>query len=278
MNTHPPIRQVVVDASGAWEPSVRDPDPEGTRRRYQDALAAPKIFLSASVPVKGRDERDWVPSHVWGSFDYDRLAKVLDEDPLPTNIHRAVVWISRAALLEGYTLVFGGHPAISPMVLDMAGRELPPGDDLRVLVFQSRVFESSLTKEAQDLGRWSRGCMVLTDPAGDPSDAADRVRGLTAMRRRMIELPCLRAAVFVGGMSGCLEESLLCSDPSLHPNLPRYAVGATGGAARFLYEQRTDHHGSGERRLVDALKDAASYGALATRIVHDIDPGPSSTG
>lgn len=73
-------------------------------------LRGRRVFLSASVPVPERAAR------------YRRVADAHLE------IEEAVVSLARAVFTEGGTLVFGGHPAISPLVAVVAGEYITPRD------------------------------------------------------------------------------------------------------------------------------------------------------
>lgn len=245
-------------------------------RQLQAALRHRLLFLSGSVPDSQRDpdaEHKHLPHQVFARYQasWPSFCDAM-RDRRAREVQRAVSWICREAFSRDYTLVFGGHPAISPMVLEIARQELGSGAEIRVLIFQARVFEGVLTEAAKDLARWPHGCMIFTDPPGDMKNADDRQRCLTRMRELMTSLPNLTAAVFVGGMSGLLEETDLFA--AHVPGAPRYAIASTGGAAAFLLNQReAGHRGSGEARLINALRSSPSYGAVATRIFHDIEHG-----
>lgn len=83
------------------------------------------VFLSASVPDPRRD-----PKYI-GTAD---LAAIRDAV-------RALV----AVVAPVRTLVFGGHPAISPFVL-LAARELRL--EHRVVLYMSRFFEAKVVRDA----------------------------------------------------------------------------------------------------------------------------------
>ena len=270
----PSMREAILDGGLLVPHHQTDAEWSVIEAALGKALQRPALFLSASVPKdrpRGEHEHEFIPDDVRQDFrsDWDLLPAALMHRS-PRNIRRAVSWIAREALARDYLLVFGGHPAISPMVLDIAERVVPSDDEIRVLVFQARIFKNAMTEAAIDLARWRHGCMVLTQPpSGDPADTRQRVPALSRMRAEMTALPNLTAAVFVGGMSGLLEESMRFAER--HPGTPRYAVGSTGGAAQFLLERRPDQH-SGNRTagLLTALTSDPSYGALAVRIFDDL--------
>ncbi len=142
-------------------------------------LRGPSIFLSASVP----NRPPWV------------------DDARPREVRDAVRLLCRYAFTNGYDLVFGGHPAITPMVLQVARDVLDPDDERpRVAIFQSRFFldHDVFPPEALELAADARAEMCLTANIDD-----DREASLRHMRELMITAaPELRGAVYAGGMEG----------------------------------------------------------------------------
>jgi len=209
---HPGGRELLLlhDARGA----------DGTRRRVLDHLAdhlpvglversrvqalvpgakaaMKSVFLSASVPDPKRHPR------------YHRTGDVVA-------IRAAVEALAAVVIEGGGTLVFGGHPAISPFVRDATG------SSERVRIYQSRFFWD-LIPEA------SRGFpdLVWTEAVGD-----DRPASLEKMRREMIGSEDFDAAVFIGGMEGVEAELAIWREQ--WPERPAWPVGSTGGAARLV--------------------------------------------
>jgi hypothetical protein len=242
------------------------------------AWQRPAVFLSASVREPRDDEfanidgetRAWLDRHHPG-WQTQLTEAIADEQP--RRIARAVAWCCKFALANDFTLVFGGHPAISPMVLEIARNYIPGADEVRILVFQSEHFKTRLTDAARDLARWRHGAMLLTRDEG-----GQRVPSLTRMRRTMFGCPGLVAGVYIGGMSGVVEESRAFVDAAAAgaASRRRYAIAATGGAAKFLLEQDVrGHSGRGtDAELTRALADPGSYTALMTRIFDDIAAKP----
>lgn len=102
--------------------------------RGGQALRGKTILMSASVPSQKRAER------------YNRIEDAAFE------IEQAVISLARAIFSEGGRLVFGGHPAISPLVAMVVGeyreprfaesteqRDLSPVD-----IYQSHAFDGFL--------------------------------------------------------------------------------------------------------------------------------------
>jgi hypothetical protein len=157
------------------------------------------VFLSASVPDPRRDPR---------FFKAENSVAIRD----------AVITLV-ASVLPETTLVFGGHPAITPMVKEVADRM-----NLfeRVRMFQSKFFRE---KYLADLERFR----YIEIPAG-----ATREESLLEMRTKMIESSEFSAAFFIGGMEGVIAEWRLFGE--LRPDVPRFPVATTGGAAKELWD------------------------------------------
>jgi len=162
------------------------------------------FFLSASVPDPLRDPR------------YFETADV-------TSIREAVRALTMVVLMRSH-LVFGGHPAISPLIV-VTARQLARQD--RVHIFQSEFFREVVPPESLTF-RW-----ITWTPRVD----GDREPNLLRMRENMLESAVFSAGVFIGGMEGVQEEFELFN--KIHPQLPAYPVASTGGAALELWQQHT---------------------------------------
>lgn len=245
----------------------------------REALSHKAIFLSASENVdrgegevenidesiRDRHRRDATDGAWLGEF----LRDVQDQDHQhPRRVLRAVSWLCTFALQRDYTLIFGGHPAISPMVLEIARRHVRDRSALRVLIFQSEFFAKIIPSAAKDLARWPHACMLTTPAVGGQKGAS-----LTRMRELMLQSAGLRAGVYIGGMGGLLEESYLFGDRG---SGPRYAIGSTGGAARYLLRAMPDDHcgRTNDPELRRALTDGRSYPAVVDQIFDDLELVP----
>lgn len=159
------------------------------------------ILLSASVPLPERDRR------------YFETADVL-------SIREAVKALVEVVLPIG-RITFGGHPAITPLIaffVREAGLERE-----RLTIFQSRYFEAFFPPENAQFHD-----VRLIDAV-----AGDRDQSLRAMRAAMIESRPFRAAVFIGGMEGLVEEATLVRE--LRPDCEMLPVASTGAAAAEVY-------------------------------------------
>ena len=155
------------------------------------------IFLSASVPERELDK--YIP------------------DPVAIrDAVRALV----AETVRTRVLVFGGHPAISPLVHHAA-------DDLgaidNVQIYQSEFFRPVIPPVAQQFPH-----LIWTRIVGN-----NRKLSLIEMRRLMIDSHPFAAGVFIGGMDGVEEEWAMFT--RRFPVVPVYPIASTEGAARLLW-------------------------------------------
>jgi hypothetical protein len=158
-----------------------------------------QVFLSASVPIQGR-----------GDFF---------ESADPFLIQFAVRELMTVCLGRR-RIVWGGHPAITPMVWAVC-----EGLDVKyaaaVRLYQSRFFEEWFPEE----NRQFRNVRFTRAIAGN------REASLELMRKTMLAEP-FEAAVFIGGMEGIFDEHRIFCE--LHPDAKVIALGAPGGAAMQL--------------------------------------------
>lgn len=161
-----------------------------------------RIFLSASVPVAGRG-------------DYFQTAN-------PFLIQFAVRELLTVCLGRRL-LVWGGHPAITPMVWAVC-EDLGIEYAKAVILYQSRLFENVFPDENERFGN-----VVFVDAV-----EADRTKSVAQMRAKMLTGP-FDAAVFIGGMDGVIEEYQLFQ--KMHPKAKVVAVRSPGGAAMTLADE-----------------------------------------
>jgi len=198
-------------------------------------LRGKAIFLSASVPNAKRGEQ------------YPRVEGAHFE------IEQAVISLARAVFSEAGQLVFGGHPAISPLVAMVAGeyreprtaetREERPSSPIRI--FQSRAFEGYLPTDTLLMYRLGYATITWIDAAEherfDPTieyEESPCPKSLRAMREAMIVRTKPEAMVCIGGMDGVEKEAELFRE--LRPGVPVYVLERTGGASLLLASRRDD--------------------------------------
>ena len=158
-----------------------------------------RIFLSASVPVPG-----------CGDFH---------ESANPFLIQFAIRELLTVCLGRRI-LVWGGHPAITPMVWAVC-EDLDVAYSRAVVLYQSKLFADVFPAENEQFAN----CVYI-----DAVDA-DRAKSLKHMRLEMLSQD-FEAGVFIGGMEGIADEYKLFV--KLHPNAKVIAVASPGGAAQQL--------------------------------------------
>lgn len=161
------------------------------------------IFLSASVPLVGRG-------------NYYETA-----DPF---LIQCAVREFVTAVIRDSKIVWGGHPAITPMIWTIC-QDLGIDYASAVILYQSHYFEDRFPEENQHFGN-----VVYTEAVSE-----DREASLLLMREEMLSRPDLDAAVFIGGMEGVEVEYELFKKH--HPGAKILPVPAPGGAARVLAQR-----------------------------------------
>ena len=158
------------------------------------------IFLSAGVP-------DPAAAHFEGEGDSAAIAAAVG----------ALLYVT----LGRRQLVWGGHPAITPMVWAFAeAMDVKYGE--WVTLYQSSIFADEFPEETALFKN-----VIITEAVG-----TDRSASLNVMRRRMIGESRFDAAVFIGGMRGILDEHRLFSEHA--PDAKILPIMSTGGAAEKL--------------------------------------------
>ena len=159
------------------------------------------VFLSASVPAPGRAP--------------------FDQDCEPQMIQSAVSALATVALGRK-TIVWGGHPAITPMLWASA-QELGVQYATAVCLFQTKFIPK------EDFPEENKHFANVTYVDAVDGDLA---KSLLVMRTAMLQSAEFDAAVFIGGMEGVIDEHALFSQ--MHPKAKCVVIEVTGGAARRL--------------------------------------------
>lgn len=179
------------------------------------------IFLSASVP----DPR--VDSAYYETADVTAI--------------REAVRALATYILPKTTLIWGGHPAITPMIRIVADN-IGASVQERVIMYQTLFFETSFPKDNDAFAH------IELTPKYETEDES-----LTVMRQRMLSEHEYKAGIFIGGMRGVEEEFDMFK--KLQPHSPVFPVFSTGGAAQIIYNQYNE-------KLPEELKDDYSYFSL----------------
>lgn len=175
-----------------------------------------KIFLSASIPSIGRE---------------------YFEESNPLLIREAVVAFTRVCMEYNIEFYFGGHPAISPLVYQIAKNYL--GDrDAPIRIYQSAWFKDKTPEEIKYYGN------IVWTPKCENVGASVQL-----MRRQMFEEnkdTC--CAVFIGGMNGIIDEAEKVS--TLFPGVKLLPIASTGCASATVYKNLGIHDADMESNIV----------------------------
>lgn len=161
------------------------------------------IFLSASIPILGRDEK------------YHKTA-----DPIA--IRDSILALASVALLK-YKLIWGGHPSITPLIANIL-RHSEQDIQSRVTLYQSTYFEKFFPLENESVAH-----IIKT------SDLGTKALSLEYMRKRMLGDNQFYAGIFIGGMEGVEVEYNMFTE--LHPKAKIFPVASTGAAAKIIYDK-----------------------------------------
>ena len=156
------------------------------------------IFLSASVPDPRRNPE---------------FAETSDSVAI-TSAVSALVHVT----LGRRILVWGGHPAITPMI-SLVAESIGVDYASWVHLYQSKHFTDQFPEDNERFRN-----VTYTEEIEN-----DRNKSLLEMRQRMLSDSRFAAAVFIGGMDGVLEEFHIFRQ--LQPDAVVVPVVSTGGAA-----------------------------------------------
>lgn len=162
-----------------------------------------KIFLSASIPYAERDRKFYDTADVLAIRDSVRAL--------------AAVVIPKAHL------VWGGHPAITPLIRHVVQRMTTEWKS-HITLYQSKHFEKFFPED-----NFAFENIHLTDDYGDiPSSVYN-------MRKVMLAENKFSAGIFIGGMEGVIDEYKMFRE--YNPESLTIPVASTGAAARILYNE-----------------------------------------
>jgi hypothetical protein len=160
------------------------------------------IFLSASVP----DKR---------SKNY-----VCDADTIAiASAVRSLVYVA----LGRRPLIWGGHPAITPIVWSMAeSMNIDYGSWVKL--YQSKYFKDMYPEDNERFEN-----VIFTEKV-----KSDLELSLLHMRTRMFDENDYSSAIFIGGMKGIQTEFNLFRE--INPHVPCFPILSTEGATSLLKE------------------------------------------
>ena len=161
------------------------------------------IFLSASVPQPDRE-----------FFGTENVYAIKE----------AVISFVRVCAEKRLPFYFGGHPAITPLVWNVAKNYY--GDkEPAIKIYQSRFFGERIPKEVEHF----KDVHMIDAVDNNKSESVNR------MRRVMFEENPTDSAVFIGGMDGVVVEAHMIRD--MYPDARFLPIFSTGGAAKAIYDE-----------------------------------------
>ena len=173
-----------------------------------------KIFLSASIPYPERDRKFYDTADIIAIRDSVRaLATVV----IP---HAQLIW--------------GGHPAITPLIRFVM-EKMKSDLNKHVTLYQSDFFRKYFPKDNFQFEH-----VVITKKLHNQPSS------LEFMRNEMIMKNNFSVGIFIGGMEGVIEEYLLFK--KTHPKALILPIASTGAAAKIIYEK---HEKSLNKRLLN---------------------------
>lgn len=179
------------------------------------------IFLSASVPMNTR-----------GTYH---------ETANPFLIQCAIREML-IAVIRQHKIIWGGHPAITPMMWSIC-EDLGVDFADAVVLYQSKFFEDDFPEETKRFRN-----VIFTEAINNNRDAS-----ILHMRKEMLSRRDLTGAVFIGGMEGVETEHAIFK--YYHPHASVLPVPAPGGAALTLALD----HGYGKNTDLDDIDFASLF-------------------
>lgn len=162
------------------------------------------FFLSASIPLPTRNPQ------------YFKTADIIA-------IREAVKALVEIVIMNDGNIVFGGHPAITPIITNFV-KIVGKRQDC-ITLYQSNFFAGKFPSDNNVFAK-----IVYTDIVED-----DREKSLKKMREEMLNSRSFDAGIFIGGMEGVEEEfSLFKKYNSKALLLP---IASTGAAALKIYNE-----------------------------------------
>ena len=189
-----------------------------------------KIFLSASIPSIDRD------------YSFYKTADII--------AIRDAVRALAAVVIPNAQLVWGGHPSITPLIRNVMAKMNSNLND-HVTIYQSLYFENKFPEENKDF----ENVIKIKAVENNRSDSIQK------MRNEMIRNNNFKAAIFIGGMEGIIDEYELFRQ--VHPKAKLLPVASTGAGSRMIFEKNNNYY---DQRL---LKDFA-YMALFRDLLSEL--------
>lgn len=162
-----------------------------------------KIFLSASIPYADADSQFYNTADILAIRDSVRAL--------------AAVAIPKAHL------VWGGHPAITPLIRHVVERMTAKWKN-HITLYQSKHFKEDFPED-----NFAFENIQLTE------DFGERNESVFQMRKIMFSENKFCAAIFIGGMGGVIDEYKMFRE--YHPHALAIPIASTGAAAKILFDE-----------------------------------------
>lgn len=175
------------------------------------------IFLSASIPLKERDEK---------YFDSADIIAIRD----------AVIALT-TVVLPKHRLIWGGHPSITPIIYHIMQR-LDLNIHKHVTLYQSLFFEKHFPEDNNKFEN-----IIFTE------NKFEKDASLLLMRKRMFTENTFVAGIFIGGMEGIEDEFKLFRE--LQPQAFVLPIASTGAAAKIVYDNNLSPEFADQRLVND---------------------------
>lgn len=186
------------------------------------------IFLSASIPTPDRSPE---------------FAETLDTACIAAAVSALV-----HVCLGRRRIIWGGHPAITPMIAIIAD-DIDVDYEKWVTLYQSDFFKDSFPG---DNAKFSN--IIVTENIDN-----SREKSLEHLRKRMFTENDVECAVFLGGMEGIKDEYAMLKE--LSPGTLLYPLYSTGGATLSLPFEHEDNE------LESQLRSSIDYVDIFYRIL-----------